>query len=234
MGIEIRGIAILLSFVSLFSGFTSNLLPSTAPHDLLALVNRQHLLPRDFEPLDLILPAVPAAEEKGNNIYMRPEAAAALEAMFREALAQGHTLYAVSGYRSYANQIALFQSKVDRVGKKKAMLTVAPPGSSEHQLGLVIDINGATTASEGLVEAFGESPEGLWVAQNAHQFGFIIRYPKDKTDITGYAWEPWHLRYVGLDAAKEIYTLDTTLEEYHIVLWQRQLNAWIETQSEEE
>ncbi len=234
MGIEVRGIAFLLSLFSLFSKFAVDFLPNTQQNSLIALVNRQQLLPRAYEPAALVMPAVPAAKGKDDNIYLIPEAAAALEALFSEALAKGYTLYAVSGYRSYVSQKSLFEHKASQVGKEKAQLTIAPPGSSEHQLGLVMDINGETTVRKGLVQAFGESPEGLWVAQNAHRFGFIIRYLKDKTDITGYTWEPWHLRYVGVEPAEEIYSLGLTLEEYHMLLWQQRLDAWIEIQSKGE
>ena len=180
------------------------------------LVNLENRLPYDFEPEDLIVPEVlRPKDKKERRVYLRPEAAKALEDLFAAAKEEGYTLYAISGYRSYYEQRMLFEEKVELVGEKRAMKIIAKQGSSEHQLGLVMDINGETTLKDGLVESFGESDEGKWVASNAYRFGFIIRYPKDKTDITGIQWEPWHLRYVGKKAAVEIYTLDTTLEEYH-------------------
>ena len=81
-----------------------------------------------------------------------------------------------------------------------------------------MDVEGATTLGTGLTDVFGESPEGIWVAQHCHEYGFIVRYPKDKTHITGYIYEPWHLRYVGLEAANEITQLGVTLEEYILML----------------
>ena len=81
-----------------------------------------------------------------------------------------------------------------------------------------MDIEGETTRGTGLTGAFGESPEGIWVAQHGHEYGFIIRYPKDKTGITGYIYEPWHIRYVGIDAAAEITAQDVTFEEYIVSL----------------
>ncbi|HML47041.1 MAG TPA: M15 family metallopeptidase [Clostridia bacterium] len=149
-----------------------------------------------------------------------------MEDLFKEAARAGYTLYAVSGYRSYALQSSVYRSKVSAVGEKRAQLVVARPGTSEHQTGLAMDINGKTTLSQGLVEAFGNSPEGRWVADQAHRFGFIVRYPRDKTDRTGYSWEPWHLRYVGVGHATAIYVMDVTLEEYVALL---KLRAWTDT-----
>ena len=126
----------------------------------------------------------------------------------------GLTLYATSGYRSYSTQKAIFERKLDRMSEKQANLSVAKPGYSEHQTGLAMDIEGETTKGTGLTEAFGESPEGIWAAKHCAEYGFIIRYPKDKTKITGYIYEPWHLRYVGREAAQEITALDVTFEEY--------------------
>ena len=126
----------------------------------------------------------------------------------------GLTLYATSGYRSYSTQKAIFERKLDRMSEKQANLSVAKPGYSEHQTGLAMDIEGETTKGTGLTEAFGESPEGIWAAEHCAEYGFIIRYPKDKTKITGYIYEPWHLRYVGREAAQEITALDVTFEEY--------------------
>lgn len=196
---------------------------------LLLLINRNHKIAYDYVPEGLSLPQVqiaPGKDEKA--IRLREEAARALEDLFVTAAFEGgHTLYAVSGYRSYALQKSIYTRKVEAVGEKRAQLTVAPPGTSEHQLGLAIDINGEATVGSGLTEAFGESAEGQWVYANAHRFGFIVRYPQDKTDITGYAWEPWHLRYVGEEVATEVFTLDVTFEEYHALMQQRQIEAWL-------
>ena len=145
---------------------------------------------------------------------MRPEAAAALEELFKAAAEDGITLYATSGFRSYSTQKAIFERKLDRMDEKQANASVAKPGYSEHQTGLAMDIEGETTKGTGLTEAFGESPEGIWAAEHCAEYGFIIRYPKGKTRITGYIYEPWHLRYVGKEAAAEITELGVTFEEY--------------------
>lgn len=220
--------AIALSVVTMLSGMTADLFADTGPDSILALVNREHTISYTYEPETLVMPQVQAAPGKETAIYLREEPARALEALFQDAATNGHTLYAVSGFRSYATQKSIFTRKVELVGEERAMATVAPPGASEHQIGLAMDINGETTVALGLVQAFGETPEGLWVSENAHRFGFIIRYEKEKTKITGYAWEPWHIRYVGEEAAAEITMLGITLEEYMEVLQRRRIDAWLE------
>ena len=193
------------------------MLPHQDPNDLLILVNKQNRAPS--VPYTLVKPDVPPTKPSvSENIYMRPEAADALEALFEGARQDGITLYATSGFRSYSTQKAIFDRKAEERGEKAANKSVAKPGQSEHQTGLAMDVEGATTLGTGLTDAFGESPEGIWVAQHCHEYGFIVRYPKDKTHITGYIYEPWHLRYVGLEAANEITQLGVTLEEYILML----------------
>ncbi len=100
-----------------------------------------------------------------------------------------------------------------RVGKEVANKTVAYPGQSEHQTGLAMDVSSHKMGFK-LHQSFGETIEGIWLANNAPKFGFIIRYPKGKEHITGYKYEPWHLRYVGVQVAEEIAQKGITLEEY--------------------
>ena len=192
-------------------------MPHQNPADVLILVNKQNRAPA--VPVTLVKPDVtPTSEAVSENIYMRPEAAQALESLFEGAAQAGLTLYATSGFRSYSTQKAIFDRKAAERGETAANRSVAKAGYSEHQTGLAMDIEGQSTLNTGLTEAFGESPEGIWVAQHCHEYGFIIRYPEDKTDITGYIYEPWHLRYVGLEAAQEISELDVTLEEYILMI----------------
>ncbi len=192
-------------------------MPHRNPADVLILVNKQNRAPA--VPVTLVKPDVtPTSEAVSENIYMRPEAAQALESLFEGAAQAGLTLYATSGFRSYSTQKAIFDRKAAERGETAANRSVAKAGYSEHQTGLAMDIEGQSTLNTGLTEAFGESPEGIWVAQHCHEYGFIIRYPEDKTDITGYIYEPWHLRYVGLEAAQEITELDVTLEEYILMI----------------
>ena len=176
----------------------------------LFLVNRDYALASDYVPNDLTRPDV---QMTSSNIKMRSEAAAALEEMFQAAKDEmGYTLVAVSGYRSYGQQSAIFERKVKNVGKKAALLLVAPPGCSEHQLGLAMDLGCKRNTS--LTESFINTPEGAWVAENAHRFGYIIRYKEEWTEITGYSYEPWHVRYVGKEHAQRIHALDIPLEYY--------------------
>ncbi len=176
----------------------------------LFLVNRDYALASDYVPNDLTRPDV---QMTSSNIKMRSEAAAALEEMFQAARDEmGYTLVAVSGYRSYGQQSAIFERKVKNVGKKAALLLVAPPGCSEHQLGLAMDLGCKRNTS--LTESFINTPEGAWVAENAHRFGYIIRYKEEWTEITGYSYEPWHVRYVGKEHAQRIHALDIPLEYY--------------------
>jgi zinc D-Ala-D-Ala carboxypeptidase len=185
------------------------------PENLLALVNKDHTLPSSYIPEGLVAPNVRFSfgDEDIPKRYIRKDAAIALEEMFSEAEKDNIYLFAVSGYRAYDTQAYLFDNQVRKVGEEMAMHVVALPGQSEHQTGLAMDI---TSKSAGflLEEQFGETPEGQWVKENAHLYGYIIRYPKGKEEITGYQFEPWHLRYVGKEIAKIIYENEITLEEY--------------------
>ncbi|OOE04477.1 peptidase M15 [Anoxybacillus kestanbolensis] len=185
------------------------------PDNILALVNKEQQLPADYKPADLVVPNVPFTfkETDVEKRHMRAEAAKALEAMFTAAKQQQVLLYAVSGYRSYERQQQLFTFEVQRLGEEKAVVAVAMPGKSEHQTGLAMDIT-SPSVQYAITPAFGDTREGKWVAEHAHEFGFIIRYPKGKEHITKYQYEPWHLRYVGVKAAKIIYEKQITLEEY--------------------
>lgn len=185
------------------------------PENILALVNKQYALPGTYAPSDLIRPNVPFpfGDEKEEKSFLRKEAAIALEKMFLEAKKSGIELYAVSGYRSFVRQNSLFQAEISHVGKEKAEQAVAVPGQSEHQTGLAMDIS-SPLAHLQLTEAFGETKDGRWLYENAHKFGFILRYPKGKENITIYEYEPWHFRYVGIEAATIIYEHKWTLEEY--------------------
>ena len=205
--------AILLGAAMSFEGWSFTL-PNQDPTDTLILVNKTNKAP--MVPVALVLPDVkPINERVAGNIYMRPDAAAALEELFDGAAQEGIHLYAVSGYRSYSTQKAIFDRKRRERGERVANLSSAKAGYSEHQTGLAMDFEGESMLGQGLVEAIGESPEGIWVAQNCWKYGFILRYPKGKTKITGYIYEPWHVRYVGKEASQEIHDLgDITFEEY--------------------
>jgi zinc D-Ala-D-Ala carboxypeptidase len=185
------------------------------PDNTLALVNKLFGLPADYVPDDLRQPNVkfPFGDQKLEKSLLRQEAAEALEEMFAGAKKEGLELYAISGFRSYERQDQLYIAEVSSVGEERAAEVVAVPGTSEHQTGLAMDIS-SKSASLNLNERFGQTEEGKWLAVNAHKYGFILRYPKGKEEITGYVYEPWHFRYVGKKAAGEMFKNQLTLEEY--------------------
>jgi len=184
------------------------------PNDIHIIVNKKSMLPGEYKPDDLVVPNVTFAfsgiYEKS---YMRKEAAGALEKLFALAEKDGITLQAVSGFRSLEYQRRVYQNNVKKQGKEQADQVSARPGHSEHQTGLTMDVS-ASSVDNTLEQSFGTTQEGKWLATNAHRAGFIIRYLKEKESITGYSYEPWHIRYVG-DIAKEIYEKGITLEEYY-------------------
>ena len=165
-----------------------------------ALVNRKRTLPKTYIPQDLVnLTEVPTVLPNPEVNQLREAAYNALIELFKAAKdEEGYILYARSGYRSYATQESLYNSYVNSRGKEAADTFSAKPGQSEHQTGLVMDITCEAMDFQ-LDDTFGETAEGKWVSENAHRFGFIIRYPKGKEDITGYMYEPWHIRYLGVE-----------------------------------
>lgn len=189
--------------------------PDTDAESISVIVNPNYKLPDNYEPEDLVYPNVRFIfEEKIEKRMLREEAAEALEKLFEAAEVDGIYLAGVSGYRSQSTQTALFNRYVERDGYEKAKTYSAEPGTSEHQTGLAIDV----TSSDGKCAAqdcFGGTVEAIWLENNAADYGFIIRYPKGKEDITGYKYEPWHLRYVGVELAQQIDEEGLTLEEYY-------------------
>jgi D-alanyl-D-alanine carboxypeptidase len=173
------------------------------PTSIWVVVNKlRPLNPQDYEPDDLVSVPVEHTWEP----ELRQEASDAVVAMFDAALAEaGLELASNSAYRSYSAQEEVYDGDD---------LTTARPGFSEHQTGLTMDI-GAASGDCSLAECFADTPEGAWLRDNAWRFGFIMRYPADKTGVTGYSFEPWHYRYVGTDLATEMHdTGFTTLEEF--------------------
>ena len=139
-----------------------------------------------------------------------PEAEAAYQQMKQAAAAEGLRLIERTSYRSFMQQTIIYNNYVKEHGQEAADRFSARPGYSEHHTGLAIDLNSLETA-------FGETPEGIWLANHCAEYGFILRYPKDSEEITGYIYEPWHVRYVGVELAQKLYLGDgdfLTLEEY--------------------
>ncbi|OWZ83703.1 M15 family metallopeptidase [Natranaerobius trueperi] len=181
--------------------------------DKLVLVNKEFNLPSDFTPPDLVEPNIPFIVDEGERRYMREEAARSLEDLFSCAEKEQIGIIGVSGYRSYETQRRIFNNYVEQNGEEEANKFSARPGQSEHQTGLAMDVSSASV-DFGLRQSFGETKEGQWLIENAPDFGFIIRYPEGKEHITGYIYEPWHLRYVGEEHAQKISEKGVTLEQY--------------------
>ncbi|WP_208589959.1 M15 family metallopeptidase [Gracilibacillus suaedae] len=184
------------------------------PESVSLVVNKQRKLPDGFEPDDLVEANVPYHAAEGDpKRLIRKVAADALEDLFAAAKEDGLELVAVSGYRSYDRQKQIYEYNVETKGQDHADKFSAKPGTSEHQTGLAMDVASAALVAV-LEQSFIETEEGQWLEDHAHEHGFIIRYPEGKEDITGYSYEPWHLRYVGKETATEIYQAQVTLEEY--------------------
>ncbi|MCC0784025.1 M15 family metallopeptidase [Clostridioides sp. ES-S-0108-01] len=173
------------------------------------LVNKTNGISKNYTPENITKVNIPFVEEATEEEkQMAGEPAKAVEDLVKQANEEGVQFLGSSAYRSYDTQLDTYTRRVKSQGQKKADEYVAKPGYSEHQTGLCIDL---TNPERWFV---GSTKEAIWLAENAHKFGFIIRYPKDKEDITGTAYEPWHIRYVGKDDAEEIYSKGLTLEEY--------------------
>jgi len=183
------------------------------PASIAAVVNKKYYMPVTYVPKDLVYPNVPFLfNEKIEKRKMRKEAANALERMFAAAQKDGIYLSGVSAYRSYNTQKVLFNNYVKRDGFEKARTYSAIPGTSEHQTGLAIDVSGRDGKCAA-TSCFANTKEAAWLKNNCAKYGFIIRYPKGKEAITGYKYEPWHIRYVG-NISTAIHNRGITLEEY--------------------
>ena len=154
------------------------------------IANKSYSLPESYAPGDLL-----------------PEVKEAFAVMQKAAAAQGLNIYISSGYRSYSRQQTLYNNYVKSDGKALADTYSSRPGYSEHQTGLCFDLNT-------IDDSFGNTKESAWLEQHAQEYGFIIRFPKGKDAQTGYRYEPWHLRYLGIDMATKVYNSGLSLEEY--------------------
>jgi len=196
--------------------------PSTAPDpgaggdssavvtcgDLLAPVDKNHRLGQDCVPSNLV--TLPAAISVDGTQQLTGDTASAIEEMFAAAKTAGFVLYVNSGYRSYSVQVATYNYWVQTDGQAYADRTSAKPGHSEHQMGTAADIG-----TEGhVLEAFIGTPAATWVTENSWKYGFIVSYPEGKEAITGYAAEPWHVRWLGKDVAQRVHASGLTLHEF--------------------
>lgn len=189
---------------------------SSSEDEYLILVNKTNTLSEHYIPEGLTAPDIESSSiTPGRSILLKREAAEALKMLLSHAKSDNIRLYCLSGYRSYLSQRILFENKIRESGKEMADKYVALPGQSEHQTGLALDIADRECINNKLLKpGFGKTKEGVWLRENSWQYGFILRYPRDKEKITGFSYEPWHIRYVGLDAAREITSKKICLEEY--------------------
>ena len=199
-------ISIVALSATLLNGSMKTAMPDKNMDGTVYLVNRQHAVSKYF------VPDVRKVNAYGMSQQMRDDAATALEEMFAAAKEEGVGLSTVSGYRSYSKQSSIYSRKKATQGQEAADRVSARPGTSEHQLGLAMDI--AKKGSSQLNTGFGKTAEGQWVNANAYRFGFIVRYMEDYEEITGYMYEPWHVRYVGKEQAKAIYESGVPMETY--------------------
>jgi zinc D-Ala-D-Ala carboxypeptidase len=212
------------------------------------LVNRDHRLGKDDRPANLV--SVDLRKRTSAVVELDPVAAAALEDLFQESArvttyeyrvknasgggepagfssADGLKLLLVSGYRSYSSQYTIYNNYLARNGGIDDGIS-SPPGASEHQTGFACDVISVdyNSANEYMNSTFYETPEAQWMEENASSFGFILRYPSDKEDITQVPYEPWHLRYVGREIAGYIKRTGLTLEEF-TAQWQAALDRFL-------
>ena len=187
--------------------FYKNIKMINNPENLDILVNKNNKLDKNYVPNDLELIDINYAYE---NKYLRKEAKEMFEKLSKDAKKEGYRIVATSTYRDYDYQDNLYKYYVKEKRKKYADLCSARAGHSEHQTGLAVDVAGSNDS----YDDFEDSIEFNWMKENAHKYGFILRYPKGKEKITGFKYEPWHYRYIGIDIATEIYEKDITLEEY--------------------
>lgn len=176
------------------------------------LVNKENPLDENYKPENLIIPNVGLTKDRSNEQNLvRADIADDVEAFLGAAEEAGYEIFLSSGYRSYNLQSIFYNNDLRAYGYESGY--VAKEGTSEHQLGLAIDITSHSVNLE-LTEDFENTPEGEWALENAHKYGFILRYKDEKEDITGYKYEPWHFRYVGdRTISKLCYEKDLTLEE---------------------
>lgn len=180
------------------------------PSNTALLIKKGFSISKDYVPENLVEVNIPTAT---TNNKMRSDAAKALETMYEDAKKEGLTLAVNSAYRSYEEQQKIYDEYFRIYDEVTAASLVAVPGTSEHQLGLSVDLT-SQSVIDGQYGVFGSTPEYQWVIKNAYKYGFILRYPSDKIDITGIANEPWHYRYVGVKLATKLYEEGLTLEEY--------------------
>jgi D-alanyl-D-alanine carboxypeptidase len=200
--------------------FPKNKYPLTEANSLWVIASKSRQLnPKDYSPVNLRAPAVPLrGDAESESMMLLNEPATELEKMFASAEKDEVFLKVASAYRSFNTQTVVYYNEVQQYGQETADSQSARAGHSEHQTGLAVDIQDLSGQCV-IADCFGELVEGKWLVSNSWRYGFILRYPKDKKDITGYRYEPWHFRYVGAELSRELNRTNTsTLEEFFEVV----------------
>lgn len=175
-----------------------------------AVMNKGLGIPMDYVPEDLVI--VPRNITKYSALCFKKSTAEALTSLLEESKKDKIMLAVTSGYRDATEQARLFNYWFF-VDPRRAINEVALPGASEHQLGVAVDFTGASINFKGANEKFENSLESKWLEENAYKFGFVMSYPKGKEVVTGYSYEPWHYRYVGLEVAEQVKFKGSTYKE---------------------
>ena len=184
----------------------SDITPNDISKDYLMLVNKYYTLPSDYEPDDLVY-----VEDEYGRGMTRERVYEAFKQLHDDALELGYNIIVVSAYRSYDYQLGLYEMYCESDPVEVVDTYCARPGLSEHQTGLCLDVS-----IPGLsIDDFYQCGAAPWLEENAPKYGFIIRFPKDKEDITGYQWESWHIRYLGEQVAQDVYDRHITYDEYY-------------------
>ncbi len=181
------------------------------------IVNKKRsLIPANYTPKTLTLPNIRLRSNiTSDERQVTAVTAKALETLVGTAKEQGIGLTLESGYRSYNFQVSLYDRYVRQQGQAVADTQSARAGHSEHQTGFAADLGGITRPACNVEPCYADTPEGIWLAANAYKFGFIIRYPAGRDAVTGYMYEPWHLRYVSVELSTEMHNKNAqTLEEF--------------------
>ena len=195
------------------SSFNKRQYSVSQPSSLWVVVNKKRLLPSSYVPKKLRQPSIKVRVNGSQEMLLRDDAASALEKLITNARNEGIELILVSGYRPFELQKAVYGRNVSEQGREEADKTSARPGHSEHQTGLAADL-GTTNGQCELQICFGDSKEGKWLAKNAQNYGFIIRYQEGKQSVVGYSYEPWHIRFIGKALSTKLNNENKSMEEF--------------------
>lgn len=210
MGLE-RILSTITLAIGLVSGSFNNAMPDKDINNSLFIVNPEYRLAEEY------VPSTSKIISGEVTRLVRDDMVTPLKELLRASKNEGSQLYIVSGYRSYKKQEEVFESKLEKVKSEEAAQEyVALPGSSEHQLGLAADLSNNNWT--GLYESFGKTKQGKWLDANAYKYGFVIRYMPDYVNVTGYNYEPWHVRYVGKEHSEKINSMNNIPLEWYVSL----------------